>query len=162
MSCESSQPAFDPRTVDSHQLGGFHRLLGYRQLEWREGYAAIALELLPEHLNLGGVVHGGVITALLDVVCAEAGTYCPYPGRRRKAITLTLNTSFTGQCSGGTLRAVASCKAAGLRIFNCLGEVFDEQGNLLAMGTATMRLRSGSEHPYGVPLHEKAVHPASG
>lgn len=138
---------------------GFHSQLGYRPVEWREAYAEIALDVAPKHLNLAGVIHGGVLTSLMDVVGAAAGTYCPHEGRRRFAITLTLNTSFTGQCNGGTIRAVASCRASGSRIFNSFCEVFDEQGNLLAMATGTFRLRSGSESPGGVPSPKDSALP---
>ena len=35
--------------------------------------------------------------ALLDQVNAFAGLYCPTPGRKRHAVTLDLDTRFTGQ-----------------------------------------------------------------
>ncbi len=133
-------------------LPGFHQVLGYRQVSWTEDEAVIELDVQACHLNMAGVLHGGVLTSLLDVVLAEAGTYCPYPGRVRKAITLVLNTTFTGQCSDGVIRAIGKRRAGGTRIFNSSGEVRDQDDRLLAIGEATFRLRSGSEHPQGVPL----------
>ena len=133
-------------------LPGFHKILGYRQVSWEEKEAVIELEIQPDHLNLGGVIHGGVLTALLDIAMAEAGTYCPYPGRMRKAITLSLTTTFTGQCTGGVIRVTGRKRAGGSRIFNSTGEVHDERGNLLAIGEGTFRIRSGSEKPEGVPV----------
>lgn len=133
-------------------LPGFHTLLGYRQVSWEEGKAVLALDLEPKHLNMGGVIHGGVLTSLLDIVLAEAGTYCPYPGRMRKAITLTLTTTFTGQCSAGTITATGTKRAGGTRIFNSTGEIHDDKGNLLAIAEGTFRIRSGSEKPEGVPI----------
>lgn len=137
---------------DARQLPGFHSVLGYRQFSWEEGRAVIELTVDQRHLNFGGVLHGGVLTSLLDIACAEAGTYCPYPGRMRKAITLSLTTTFTGQCSGGVIRVVGTKRAGGTRIFNSSGEVFDEDGRLLAFGEGTFRMRSGSEKPEGVPI----------
>ena len=155
-------PDVDPLTSDTptnnlpisggKDLPGFHQVLGYRQVSWMEDEAVIELDVQACHLNMAGVLHGGVITALLDVVLAEAGTYCPYPGRVRKAITLVLNTTFTGQCSGGVIRAIGTRRAGGTRIFNSSGEVRDQEDRLLAIGEATFRLRSGSEDPQGVPL----------
>lgn len=133
-------------------LPGFHNLLGYRQVAWEDGRAVIELEIQPQHLNLAGVIHGGVLTSLLDVALAEAGTYCPYPGRMRKAITLSLTTTFTGQCSGGVIQVRGIKRAGGRRIFNSTGEVRDQDGNLLAIAEGTFRLRSGSEDPQGMPL----------
>lgn len=142
----------NPHISGGDDLPGFHNLLGYRQVSWEENEAVIALDLQPKHLNLGGVIHGGVLTSLLDIAMAEAGTYCPYPGRMRKAITLSLTTTFTGQCSGGVIRVTGRKRAGGTRIFNSTGEVHDEHGNLLAIAEGTFRIRSGSEKPEGVPI----------
>ncbi|MDK9558540.1 PaaI family thioesterase [Marinobacter sp. M216] len=142
----------DSEFLHGAELSGFHSLLGYQQAEWVEGEAVIALELQPRHLNLAGVIHGGVLTSLLDIAMAQAGTYCPYPGRMRKAITLSLTTTFTGQCSGGTIRVTGRKRAGGTRIFNSTGEVHDDQGNLLAIAEGTFRIRSGSDKPEGVPI----------
>jgi uncharacterized protein (TIGR00369 family) len=145
--------AAEVRSLDAVQdLPGFHAVLGYRQVSWEEGRAVLELTVEQRHINLGGVIHGGVLTSLLDIACAEAGTYCPYPGRMRKAITLSLTTTFTGQCSGGVIRVVGTKRAGGTRIFNSSGEVFDQDGRLLAFGEGTFRIRSGSEKPEGVPI----------
>lgn len=44
-------------------LPGFHNMLGYRQVSWEENEAVIELEIQADHLNLGGVIHGGVLTS---------------------------------------------------------------------------------------------------
>jgi uncharacterized protein (TIGR00369 family) len=133
-------------------LGGFHEVLGYRQAEWVEGRAVIEVDVQPHHINLAGVIHGGVLCSLLDVVMAQAGTYCPFPGRIRKAVTLSMTTTFTGQAGRETIRAVGVRRAGGSRIFNSSGEIFSADGRLLAMGEGTFRLRSGGEKPEGEPL----------
>lgn len=138
--------------MNGTDLPGFHSLLGYRQASWNENEAVIELELQARHLNLGGVIHGGVLTSLLDIAMAQAGTHCPYPGRMRKAITLSLTTTFTGQCSSGVIRVTGRKRAGGTRIFNSTGEVHDDQGNLLAIAEGTFRIRSGSDKPEGVPI----------
>ena len=144
----------DSELINGTELPGFHSLLGYRQSSWEENEAVLELALQPRHLNLGGVIHGGVLTSLLDIAMAQAGTYCPYPGRMRKAITLSLTTTFTGQCSSGTIRVTGRKRAGGRRIFNSTGEVHDDKGNLLAMAEGTFRIRSGSDRPEGVPINE--------
>jgi hypothetical protein len=92
------------------------------------------------------------MTSLLDIVLAEAGTFCPYPGRMRKAIILTLTTIFTGQCSADTITVTGIKRAGGTLIFNSIGEVRDGEGNLLAIAEGTFRIRSSSEKPEGVPI----------
>ena len=152
MSEQQQSLAVNSMISGGKDLPGFHNLLGYRQVAWEDGRAVIELEIQPQHLNLAGVIHGGVLTSLLDVALAEAGTYCPYPGRMRKAITLSLTTTFTGQCTGGVIQVTGIKRAGGRRIFNSTGEVRDQNGNLLAIAEGTFRLRSGSESPQGVPL----------
>lgn len=152
MSDQQHPPVLNSLISGGKDLPGFHSLLGYRQALWVEDKAVIELDIQPQHLNLAGVIHGGVLTSLLDIALAEAGTYCPYPGRMRKAVTLSLTTTFTGQCSGGVIQVTGIKRAGGSRIFNSTGEVRDQNGNLLAIAEGTFRLRSGSESPEGLPL----------
>lgn len=98
----------EPLYIDGADLPGFHNVLGYRQASWDAHESVIELELQPKHLNMGGVIHGGVLSSLLDIALAQAGTHCPYPGRVRKAVTLSLTTTFTGQCSGGLFELPAA------------------------------------------------------
>ncbi|WP_232314856.1 PaaI family thioesterase [Oceanibaculum pacificum] len=130
---------------------GFQQTMGYRLVEWREGYAALEMDVEPKHLNRAGVIHGGVAASLLDTVCGFSGCYCPDPARVRKAVTLSLTTQYLGQASAGTLRAVARVRGGGRKIFFCAGEVFGPDGTLIAAGEGTFRYRSGSEDAAGSP-----------
>jgi uncharacterized protein (TIGR00369 family) len=130
---------------------GFQALIGYRIVQWSEGLAIVELSIGPQHLNRSGVLHGGVLTTLIDTVCGYAGCYCAVPGRVRRAVTLSLTTNFTGQVGDGVLKAVGRKQTGGRRIFYCAGEVFDADGALVAMGQGTFRYRSGSESETGVP-----------
>lgn len=130
---------------------GFQELIGYRIVEWSEGLAIVELVVGPQHLNRSGVLHGGVLTTLIDTVCGYAGCYCAVPGRVRRAVTLSLTTNFTGQVGGGLLTAIGRKQTGGQRIFYCSGEVFDADGALVAVGQGTFRYRSGSETETGVP-----------
>lgn len=142
-----TQPAQQASADAEHEPGGFHELIGYHLVTHREGKAVIELAIQPRHLNRAGVIHGGVFMALLDIVLAEAGLYCDDPQRVRRALTLSLSTTFTGQCSSGVIRAIGVKRAGGRRIFNSSGEIRDHDENLLAIGEGTFRLRSGSENP---------------
>lgn len=130
---------------------GFPGLMGFRFLEWQENRVVIGVPVGPRHLNVSGHIHGGVLATLMDVAGICSGTYCPYAGRLRRAITLTLTTTFTGQARRGLIRAIGTKRAGGARIYNSSIEVLDEHDRLLAMGEGTFRLRSGSEDPLGVP-----------
>lgn len=142
-------PPFDP--VAAEPRSGFQELMGFRLVEWRENEAVVELQVEPRHLNRAGVIHGGVLATLLDSVLGYAGCWCPYPGRFRSAVTLSLTTAFTGQVSAGRLRAVGRKGPGGTRIYVCTGEVADDKGLVLATAQGTFRYRTGSERPEGVP-----------
>jgi uncharacterized protein (TIGR00369 family) len=134
----------DPR-LEGQPFSPFQEHLGYRIVEWREGHAVVELQTTAAHLNRGGVVHGAIMTALVDVATGFAGTYPAESGKRRVGVTLSLTTSFVAQAMPGTLRAVGRVKGGGRRIFIASVEIFDGEGRLVAIGEATYRYRSGSE-----------------
>lgn len=101
----------------------------------------LGLTITSEHLNLGGTVHGGVLATLIDVAGACAGTFSADPYAVRKALTLSMTTTFMGQCKSGQIKAVGTLKAAGRRIYFSSVDIFDGQGGLIAMGEGTFRYR---------------------
>lgn len=138
-------------TVTQRSGNAFFEYMGFQVSEWDSDYIVLTLHVGPQHLNLHGTLHGGVLTAMIDNACAMAGCYCPTPGHIRKALTLTLTTSFTGQASLGTIRALGRKRSGGRRIFVSTTEIIDENGNLIAIGEATNRYARGSELLHGVP-----------
>ncbi|WP_424814718.1 PaaI family thioesterase [Roseococcus sp. YIM B11640] len=136
----------------------FHEHLGIEILEWREGFARLACLPVRHHANRSGIVHGGVMLALLDQVNAFAGLFCDVPGRTRRAVTLDLDTRFTGQGKLGVrLLAEGHLVTAGRAIFFARGEVKDEEGRLIAFGSSTHRYREGSHTAEGVPFEAPAA-----
>ncbi len=121
---------------------GFHGLVGHQLTRWEPDLAELQLDIQPKHLNRGGVLHGGVLSTLIDAVCGFAGCYSDDPNEQRGCITLSLTVSFTGQVNSGTIRAIGRRRAGGRRIYAATGEVFNEDGDLIALGEGTFRLRS--------------------
>lgn len=146
-----SDPEIRARAENKFSVG-FHALMGLRFLEWEEGRVVIGVDIQPHHLNVSGHIHGGALATLMDVAGICAGTYCPYVGRMRGALTLTMTTTFTGQARGGRIRAIGSKRAGGSRIYNSTIDILDEDDNLLAIGEGTFRLRRGSDDPRGVSV----------
>ena len=129
----------------------FLELLGTEVEEWRDGYARIALELKPHHLNRAGVVHGGVLATLLDHGGGFCGLYCSVPGNRRYGMTLSLTCNFIGQAKAGRLIVTGNRTLAGRKIYFSATEIRTEADLLVASGTSVHRFRGGSESPEGVP-----------
>ena len=132
--------------------GGFADLLGYRLGDWQEDRSEILLEIEQKHLNRSGVLHGGVLTTLIDTACGYAGTWCGVPGNVRRSFTLSLNCHFvgTGQL-GQRLTASARKTGGGRQIYFSSAEVRDQDGRLVGRGDGVFKYRSGSEDPAGQP-----------
>lgn len=121
----------------------FHDHLGVIIEEWKEGHVVISAELQPEYLNSQGVPHGGFIATLIDMAGSYCGVFCSHPDRRRKALTLSLSTNFTGQAKSKQLRAIGKVTSTGKNIFHSITEVFDSEGTLIATGQMALRYRGG-------------------
>jgi uncharacterized protein (TIGR00369 family) len=136
--------------LDPHPAG-FHDLLGIELIEWKDGFARVAVQTGKQHGNRSGIVHGGVMLSLIDQAAAYAGLWCSVPGNIRRAVTLDLDCRFTGQVAKGRLVAEGRVVTRGRNIFFCRTEVFDEAGQLVAFGASTHRWRAGSETAEGQP-----------
>ena len=135
----------------------FHDLLGLRLVEWRDGFARLVCETGPQHLNRSGIVHGGVLLAMIDQAASYAGLWCSVPGHVRRAVTLDIDSRFTGQVEAGQrLAAEARIVSRGRNIYFCRTEVFGPDGALVAFGASTHRYRRGSERTEGVPADSPA------
>lgn len=141
---------FTPADATARFDRGFALELGFEFLEYADGRVVLGMQVQDKHLNLAGVIHGGILASLMDIAGGATGTYCPYRDRVRKVLTLSLTTTYTGQAGPGHIRAIATRRAGGRRIFNASVEILDDDDRLLAMGEGTFRLRSGSEDPRGV------------
>ena len=83
--------------------GTFHEVLDYTVVEWEDGYVLVDLEVKPEHRNLGGSVHGGVLASLVDLAGFLGGSWSPDgPGR---SVTINLNTSFVAGTTADVITA---------------------------------------------------------
>ncbi|MGQ4876965.1 PaaI family thioesterase [Billgrantia sp. LNSP4103-1] len=131
-------------------LMGYHELLGMQVVEWSDGIAIVELVADAHHLNRSGIVHGGVLTSMLDSALSLAGLYCDLPGRVRRGMTLSLTTTFVGPAGVGLLRATGRVRGGGRKVYLASGEVVDASGGLLALGEGAFRRRSGSESREGM------------
>jgi len=133
----SDQPS--PPSDPNEALRGFNKILGFRIAEWRDGFVRVEVDLLEHHLNRSGLVHGGVLAALLDAACGYTGVYPLVPGKLRRAVTLSMTTTFVGQAGFGTIACTAERRGGGKTIFMANGEVKGPDGQLVAIGEAVYR-----------------------
>jgi acyl-coenzyme A thioesterase 13 len=100
-------------------------LIGGELDAWEEGRVVMSIKLEDRHMNPGGVVHGGVLTTLMDE--ATAHTIATVRGLEAPLATVDMNVSFlSGARPGDELQ----CEARALRV-----------GSVVAFAEAEVRRR---------------------
>ena len=122
---------------DAHDLTrGLNGQLGFRLVEWREGFARVDVDLDERHKNRQGGLHGGVTAALVDAATGYCGIYEPDPEKRRGNVTVSLNVNFVSRPKGASLICTAETIRAGRRIYFASAQVHDDTGSLIASAEA--------------------------
>ena len=99
----------------------------------------MTLPLQPLHINSVGVVHGGIISALVDVAMSnlmdadEAGV--------QQAVTIDLHTTFLQGAKGKSLTAAATIVKKGRTLMYADCRVVNEENLLVARATGTFFVR---------------------
>ncbi len=126
--------------------GGFADLIGYRLTSWRADAVELSLTVEARHLNRSGVLHGGVLTTLIDTACSYSGCYTPEGAKPRRAFTLSLNCQFIATAEAGALlTARAEPSGGGRQVFFSRAEVRDETGRLIGQGEGVHRYRGSTK-----------------
>jgi uncharacterized protein (TIGR00369 family) len=130
----------DERQAIARTVTGFFQELGAELEEYSEGRAVVALTLTEKHLNNASNLHGGVTASLLDIAMGLCGTWAESPEERRVAITLSLNTNFSSTAAlGARVRAVATCRSAGHKVFMASCDLLDQNDKLLGFGEGVFK-----------------------
>ncbi|MCP4330985.1 MAG: PaaI family thioesterase [Alphaproteobacteria bacterium] len=130
----------------------FNQRVGYRLVEWRDDYALVELDVRDDHMNRRGAVHGGVLMTAIDAAGGYCGTFCPYPGRTRMCVTVSLTTEFLRPAGHDERLAITARRRGGGRgLFAASIEVHDQHDHLIALGHGIYRYVRGSGAPDGIP-----------
>ena len=118
----------------------FQHYVGITVLQLGGGKSVLQLELEKHHFNLYGIPHGGVHATLLDIAMGLCGTWAESPDERRVAITLSLNTNFSATAQAGSrVRAVATCRSGGHKVFMASCDLLDQDDKLLGFGDGVFK-----------------------
>ncbi|QYK61697.1 Thioesterase superfamily protein [Paenibacillus sp. S25] len=97
----------------------------------------IALEAKQEHTNVMGIVHGGVLTSLMD---QAMGMVSMASRNMDPCVTTNLNVHFLSAMRQGRLEVRARILHQGGRTITTEAEVRDSEGTLGSTSTATFRV----------------------
>lgn len=110
----------------------FARQNGIEIVDIAEGYARTQVRIEPRHLNAGGNVQGGVLFTLADLAFAAATN-----SHGNLTVTSAANITFIRKANAGIITAEAHELANHRHLPFCEVRVTDDEGNLLAVFTAS-------------------------
>ena len=118
------------------------RTLGYRGLEQGGGRSIIEWEATSDycfHARSGPIVHGGMVTTLLDT--AMGGACWTVLEDDESFLTADLGVEFMRSARPGVLRAEGRVVQRNRRVAFCAAELYDADGELLAVSRCTQIIR---------------------
>lgn len=122
---------------------GFSDHIGVEDIGFVGEQYKVGLQVRPDHLNGNGLLHGGVVSTLLDACMARVfflGLPKEEMDQLKYGVTVEMKVSFLRSTSSGHVHALGSCIKRGRTLCNTEGHLYDEQGNLLATASGTMMI----------------------
>lgn len=127
----------------------YPRLIGMMLDDIAIDRATIGLELDPQrHLQPFGIVHGGVLAALIDTATFWAA-FMRLPSDAG-LVNIDLKLNYLQPAIAGRLTAVGRCIRPGRTLSYTEAHVYDASGELLAHGTSTLMALPGRGFDPGV------------
>ncbi|SUZ67327.1 uncharacterized protein METZ01_LOCUS20181, partial [marine metagenome] len=116
----------------------FVQLVGLHVQEVRHDYCRLGLAFRPELLQAGGVIHGGVLTTLLDTSCVPAvGSGFD---KARPYSTISMHVQFLASSASSDLVAAGWVIRRGKSIAFCEAEVETAEGKTLAKAAMAFKI----------------------
>lgn len=135
----------NPHYVDEllHTVNGaaFPRHIAFRLASIDFDRCRIELDILPQHFQPFGIVHGGVFATLIDTATFWAG-FMRLP-QETGLVNIDLKLNYLKPGLSGKLIAEGRCLRAGKQVSYTEAYVRDESGELLAHGTSTLMALPG-------------------
>lgn len=135
----SSLPTMTPHALEEWTAHPVWSWLGIVVTDVTDGGATLAIDVQPHHRGGGGTsaVNGAVISALVDAAAGAAVASRNWPPHH---VTIDLSVSYLQPMAGNRIEAVARIVSGGRRIVFVDVEVRREDGQVAALGRASLRL----------------------
>jgi uncharacterized protein (TIGR00369 family) len=121
--------------------------LGIELVSVADGEAELRLPFRPELATMGDVVHGGVISSIVDTAPAAAAVSAVDGGELTGGTTVDLSVSLVGAARGSDLTARARVIRSGRAISFCEVDVVDADAKPVAKGLVTYRTFTAGQRP---------------
>ncbi|MGI0131086.1 MAG: PaaI family thioesterase [Thermoplasmata archaeon] len=145
-----------PDLLSAARRGGFHSEVGFQidERESGEGFVTVIGKVERRHLNINGVVHGGVYATILDT--AMGGAVVSLLGEGETTATTSLYVEFlrAGR-EGETLTARGDVLRRGRHIAFAEGNLFGPDGRRFSQARGTWYIWSRAEAPPAGPARRR-------
>lgn len=140
-------PTGGRRLLRDEDKPNFSKALGIVRERMEGGACVVRLPLRPDHMNLGGVVHGGVTAALLD--SCMGGAVVSTLADDEWCGTASLNLNYLRWGQGAELRGEASVVKRGRALAFVEGRVLDAAAQDVARASGVWYVWRGGERAPG-------------
>jgi uncharacterized protein (TIGR00369 family) len=113
----------------------FHAGFGISVERAAGGEVRLGWEARPDHRNLQGLVHGGILATLVDIAMGLAVRTAVGPTRRH--VTIDLHVHYVRPARPGRLEALGAVVRVGTNVGFAEGSVMDAAGRLLIRASGT-------------------------
>jgi len=123
------------------RLGGsaFHTWAGIEVVDASPGEVTVAMTVEEHHLNLQGLVHGGMLAILADTACGLSIRSAMEPGRLH--VTADLDIHFLAPAEPGRLFGRGKAVKVGRSLAFAEASIEDDNGELLARAQSRFSVR---------------------
>ena len=118
-------------------------LLGWKLVSEEPGLVRAEFDAKEEFRNPRGPIMGGILAVMLDMIISAAIRSSMKPNQTPRA-TLEMKVNFIGAAEPGILSAEGKLVHAGRSVAFGEGSLTTPDGDLIATGTATMRIYTES------------------
>lgn len=124
----------------------FHTWAGMEVVEASAGEVTVAMEVLDRHINLQGLVHGGMLAILADTACGLSIRSAMEAGRLH--VTTDMDIHYLAPAQPGRLFGRGKAIRVGRSLAFAEVSIEDTEGRLLARAQSRFSV-SGRETPPG-------------
>jgi uncharacterized protein (TIGR00369 family) len=118
--------------------GTYLEFLGFRLISWKDGFARIEMPVRGVHRNTVGFLHGGIISSLLDIAGAVAGSFGV--STEMVSVTVNLNVNFMAPHRADSVIAEGELIRMTNTLFFAQSKLFDPRNKrLCATATGTYK-----------------------
>ena len=140
---ESSPAAMKSESKGTWDGSGVADLLGWKIISQEPGLIRAEFVAKEEFRNPKGAITGGILAAMLDMIISAAVRSSLRPNQRPRA-TLEMKVNFISAAQPGKLLSEGRIVHAGMSVAFAEGTLTTEDDQLIATGSATMRIYTES------------------